>query len=500
MYNERPLRDKKGRIIFQAFKSKDTSHEARVEPNRRWFGPSRTVTSKELETFREELSKHQKQPYSVVIKSSKIPYSLLKDPVHEGKVSLLEVESFDSTFGQKSTRKRPRIDVNTMEELAKLSNERVEKYNEEKDRNIKVELDYRLEKKNRIFSKGQSARIWNELYKVVDSSDVVVQVLDARNPLGTRCYRVEKHIKENCPHKHMIILLNKCDLIPNWVTKRWLHIFSKEYPTLAFHASLTKSFGKGSLIQLLRQFQNILSNKQQISVGFVGYPNVGKSSIINTLRSQKVCNVAPIPGETKHWQYISLFKKIFLIDCPGVVYPSDDETETETVLKGVIRVENLKRPSEFIAPLLERAKKEYIQRTYDIMQWENAEDFLNQYAYHSGKLLKKGEPDIETVSKMMLNDWIRGKIPYFVPPPDINLDDDTKLKEKSKIQVPEQNINSLKIKENFFNNEELEKDMIIENGEDVEENGEDVEVDGEEVEEHRDGEDNEDGEDKVKGS
>jgi nuclear GTP-binding protein len=74
---------------------------------------------------------------------------------------------------------------------------------------------------------------------------------------------------------------------------------SREYPTLAFHASITNSFGKGSLIQLLRQFANLHSDKKQISVGFVGYPNTGKSSIINTLRNKKVCNVAPIPGETK---------------------------------------------------------------------------------------------------------------------------------------------------------------------------------------------------------
>lgn len=41
------------------------------------------------------------------------------------------------------------------------------------------------------------------------------------------------------------------------------------------------------------------TDKKQISVGFIGYPNVGKSSIINTLRSKKVCNVAPLAGETK---------------------------------------------------------------------------------------------------------------------------------------------------------------------------------------------------------
>jgi nuclear GTP-binding protein len=74
---------------------------------------------------------------------------------------------------------------------------------------------------------------------------------------------------------------------------------SKEYPTLAFHASINHSFGKGSLITLLRQFGKLHADKKQISVGFVGYPNTGKSSIINTLKNGKVCNVAPVPGETK---------------------------------------------------------------------------------------------------------------------------------------------------------------------------------------------------------
>jgi len=63
---------------------------------------------------------------------------------------------------------------------------------------------------------------------------------------------------------------------------------------------------------------------------------VGKSSVINTLRQKAVCKVAPIPGETKVWQYITLMKKIYLIDCPGIVAPSGD-SETDIVLKGVVR-------------------------------------------------------------------------------------------------------------------------------------------------------------------
>jgi tRNA U34 5-carboxymethylaminomethyl modifying GTPase MnmE/TrmE len=86
---------------------------------------------------------------------------------------------------------------------------------------------------------------------------------------------------------------------PHVYQARWAKHLSKSYPTLAFHASINNSFGKGSLIQLLRQFAQLHSDKKQISVGFIGYPNTGKSSIINTLRNKKVCNVAPIPGETK---------------------------------------------------------------------------------------------------------------------------------------------------------------------------------------------------------
>lgn len=68
------------------------------------------------------------------------------------------------------------------------------------------------------YSKGQSRRIWAELYKVIDSSDVVIHVLDVRDPLGTRCTSVEKHIREEKPHKHLVYLLNKVDLVPTWVT------------------------------------------------------------------------------------------------------------------------------------------------------------------------------------------------------------------------------------------------------------------------------------------
>ena len=76
-------------------------------------------------------------------------------------------------------------------------------------------------------------------------------------------------------------------------------------------------------------------------VGLLGYPNVGKSSIINTVKEDIVCKVAPIPGQTRVWQYVSLTRQIYMIDCPGVVR-TDHLSEEDVVLRGVVRAEHLK--------------------------------------------------------------------------------------------------------------------------------------------------------------
>jgi nuclear GTP-binding protein len=197
----------------------------------------------------------------------------------------------------------------------------------------------------------------------------------------------------------------------------WVRYLSKDYPTLAFHASITNSFGKGSLIQLLRQFSSLHSDRKQISVGFIGYPNTGKSSIINTLRKKKVCTVAPIPGETKIWQYITLMKRIYLIDCPGVVPPNNTDTPQDILLRGVVRVENVENPEQYIPAVLTKTKPQHIERTYQIKGYKDHIEFLELLARKGGRLLHGGEPDVDGVAKMVLNDFLRGKIPWFTPPP-----------------------------------------------------------------------------------
>lgn len=283
--------------------------------------------------------------------------------------------------------------------------------------------------RGRVFDKGQSRRIWGELHKVVDSSDVVIQVLDSRDPQGTRCRYVERLLAKRGAHKQLVLLLNKCDLVPTWVTSRWLRILSREHPTLAFHASVNHSFGKGALINVLRQLKKLHADKKSISVGIVGYPNVGKSSVINTLRGKKVVNVAPVPGETKVWQYVTLYRQIFLVDCPGVVHQGECDSQADAVLKGVVRVESLGDTAvDYIPPLLSRVSVEAIRRAYGVQQWTDGDDFCEKLARRSGKLLKKGEPDVTNVARAMLSDFQRGKLPWFVPPPDETVEERQKGK------------------------------------------------------------------------
>ena len=346
MYNGKAIRDKKGKVVGGSFMMKDRAGDqkidaqtGRIQPDRRWFGNTRVVGSTELDRFRQEMNEAVADPYSVVLKRKKLPMGLLQEAAEYSaagnkKAALLEQEPFEEAFGSKSRRKRVKLDQllvgRTMEKpsnkdmrtgegeasvpagtaalsdeaagysallaIAQKSQTTYDKINSAegivpwgRDSNLeKTEgegVDWRHERKDDLFLKGQSKRIWGELFKVLDCSDVVLHVIDARNVPGTRCTMVERHLAENAKHKHLVFILNKVDLVPNWVAKRWMGELAKDRPTIAFHASMTHAFGKGALISLLRQFGKLHEDKKEISVGVVGYPNVGKFFFDNHGRS-----------------------------------------------------------------------------------------------------------------------------------------------------------------------------------------------------------------------
>jgi nuclear GTP-binding protein len=110
-------------------------------------------------------------------------------------------------------------------------------------------------------------------------------------------------------------------------------------------------------------------------------------------------------------------KRIYLIDCPGVVPPNNSDTPQDILLRGVVRVENVENPEQYIPAVLAKTKPQHMERTYQIKGYKDHIEFLELLARKGGRLLHGGEPDVDGVAKMVLNDFLRGKIPWFTPPP-----------------------------------------------------------------------------------
>jgi nuclear GTP-binding protein len=212
-------RDAQGNVTQAALFQSREKPKARIEPNRKWFGNTRVIAQNALTQFRENLGAKVNDPYSVLLQRNKLPMSLLKTSDKIPRMQVVESESYSSTFGPKAQRKRPKINVGNMSELADTTTELDAKFTErlENEAHLQTEpTDFVQEAREAVFFKGQSRRIWNELYKVIDSSDVIIHVLDARDPAGTRCKSVEQYLKNDAPHKHLIYVLNKTDLVPTW--------------------------------------------------------------------------------------------------------------------------------------------------------------------------------------------------------------------------------------------------------------------------------------------
>jgi nuclear GTP-binding protein len=111
-------------------------------------------------------------------------------------------------------------------------------------------------------------------------------------------------------------------------------------------------------------------------------------------------------------------KRIFLIDCPGIVPPSAKDTSEEILFRGVVRVEHVNHAEQYIPGILKRCQRTHLERTYEIKGWNNATEFIELIARKHGRLLKGGEADEQSISKLVINDFNRGKIPWFVPPPE----------------------------------------------------------------------------------
>lgn len=323
---------------------------------------------------------------------------------------------------------------NSLESMVVDATQRAENH-EEKDETSEQYQNQHKTKENSLKS------YFKEFKKVVDAADVILEVCDARDPLGTRCNEVSTIIKETPGQKKHVLLINKADLVPRENLDEWIKYFRKFGAVVPFKAStqaqkknigrkrfnktrkptnqLSTCVGADLLMSLLANYCRSKDLKTSIRVGIVGLPNTGKSSIINSLKRRRACQVGATPGITKTMQEVEIDSNIKLIDSPGIVFqrPKNESPDEFFALKNAQHVNTVQDPFPLACDILKRATVMHFCKLYDITEYKSPEEFLAKKATKMGKLIKGGVPDVRSAARSLIQDWNIGKIKYCTHPP-----------------------------------------------------------------------------------
>ncbi len=241
---------------------------------------------------------------------------------------------------------------------------------------------------------------WEMVNQVIRDADILLMVLDARLPELTQNEEIEEKVRK--ANKPLIYVLNKCDLISKEQAEKEKKIFKP-----CVFVSATRFLGTSKLRERI-MIEASRTEKEHVIVGVLGYPNTGKSSVINALKGKGKVRTSSIAGFTKGIQKVKISGKVKLLDTPGVI-PFKEDDETKHVLIGTKMFDKITDPDIHAMGLIRYANG-IIEQYYGIEKQKDAETALELLAKKWKKFKKGAEPDLEGSARLLLKDWQQGKI------------------------------------------------------------------------------------------
>ena len=264
---------------------------------------------------------------------------------------------------------------------------------------------------------GHMSKALREIKENLKKVDIAFILLDARLPESS----MNPKIKEIIGNKPALILFNKSSLADQVELDKWLNFYQKEgFQSLKIDAITGKNIRKiktmtdDILKPMLEKEQKRGMQKRAIRTMIIGIPNVGKSTLINTLSKKKATRTGNTPGITKAQQWVKISDDFELLDTPGVLWPKfeDEKVGYHLALSGAIKDSIL--PNEEIAlyahSFLKTYYKEQLMKRYQLDDIKEPLDTFDEIGRKRGALIKGNEVNYDTVYEILLKDLRDGQL------------------------------------------------------------------------------------------
>lgn len=247
--------------------------------------------------------------------------------------------------------------------------------------------------------------------------DVVLELIDARAPKASE----NPMIPELIGDKPRILIFNKGDLADPRENNRWMDYYkSKKINVVSVNSNTGKGIG-----DLLDEVDKVMEGKrakdkdkgiisEQVRAMIIGIPNVGKSTLINSLASRKSAKTGNKPGITRTNQWIKVENRMLLLDTPGVLWPKFESEELALNLAYIGSIKDEVIPKDDVAlKLIEKLGREYpklLEERFNISLKENPLENMEEIAEKRGAIMRGNEIDYSRVTDIILDEFRKGTI------------------------------------------------------------------------------------------